>query len=127
MANTLGNPTVENDLREDIVGVVNTNLNEGGGANAILRLRNSTTTLVDFPLDATNPLTLGTDDDGEAVFNPVNATETAVAGTATIPDNYQVLDKAGVVRLSGTVTATDGISTGQDVSLGTVTIQMPAS
>lgn len=127
MANTLGNPTVENDLREEILNTILTKLNVGGGANAILRLRNNTTTLVDFPLNATTPLTLGTDDDGQATVNPVSASATATGGSATLPNNYQILDKAGTVRLSGTVTATDGITSGQTVTLGTTTITMPAS
>lgn len=127
MANTLGNPTtIEGDLRESMLEVVNTKLNVGGGANAILRIRNSTTTLVDFPLNATTPISLGTDDDGAATLNPVSSSAVATGGSATLADNYQILDKAGTVRLAGTASSTDGITAGQTVNLGTITLNVPA-
>lgn len=127
MSLTLGNPTaLETALRESIVSAVNTALNVGAGANAILRLRNSTTTLVDWTLNAANPLTLGASD-GQATVNPTSASATATGGTATVPDNYQLLDKDATVRISGPVTGGDGITTGQAITLNTTTITMPAS
>lgn len=127
MANTLGNPTLSTVLREDVVIAVNTRLAANTTiANPILRLRNSTTTLVDFPLNATNPLTVGASD-GSATVNPTSASATATGGSATLPDNYQILGRDNTVHLNGTVTATDAITSGQTVTLGTTTITMPAS
>jgi hypothetical protein len=128
MANTLGNPTtVEGDLAEDMLAVLNTKLNVGGGANAILRIRNSTTNLVDFLLNATTPVTLTTDNDGLGTLNFVSGSAVASGGAATLANNYQILDKAGTVRLAGPATSTDGISTGQTVNIGTITLGVPLS
>jgi hypothetical protein len=127
MANTLGNPTLSTVLREDVVIQTNTRLAATTTvANPILRLRNSTTTLVDFPLNATTPLTVG-GSDGSATVNPTSASAVATGGSATLPDNYQILGRDNAVHLSGTVTATDAITSGQTVTLGTTTITMPAS
>lgn len=129
MANTLGNPTtIETDLREQMIITVNGRLNVGGGANAILRIRRlagGPTTLVDFPLDATNPITAGASD-GAATLNPVSSSAVATGGSATLADNYQILDKAGTVRLEGPASSTDGITSGQTVNLGTITLNVPA-
>jgi len=128
MANTLGNPTLVSDkARENNVLSYNSTLTSAPTvANPILRIRNSTTTLVDFPLDATTPFT-GGDVDGVATFNFSAATAVATGGTATIPNNYQVLGRDNAVHLSGTVTATDGISVGQTVAAGSITATSPAS
>lgn len=126
MALTLGNPSaVQTALREAIVATINTAINNSGGTS-LLRLRNGSTVLVDFPLDSTNPLTLGASD-GQASFNPVSATATASGGAATVPNNYQVIAESGAVLLDGPVTGGDGITTGQTVTLGASTITMPAS
>lgn len=127
MANTLGNPTLPTATREAFVIAANADLAANTTiANPILRLRNSTTTLVDFPLNATTPLTVGASD-GVATFNPVSPTATATGGSATLPDNYQILGRDNTVHYNGTVTATDAITSGQTVTLGTTTITMPAS
>jgi hypothetical protein len=126
MALTIGAPTaLQTALRESIVSAVNTAINSGGGT-AVFRLRNSTTTLVEWPLDGTNPLTLGASD-GSATVNPTSVSATAVAGTATVPNNWQLTSEAGAVLIDGTVTGGDGITTGQTVTLGTTTITMPAA
>lgn len=128
MANTLGNPTLVSDkARENNILSYNSTLTSAPTiANPILRIRNSTTTLVDFTLDATTPLTGGSVD-GSATFNFTSASAVATAGTATIPNNYQVIGRDNAVHLSGTITATDGISVGQTVNAGTITATAPAS
>jgi|SRR5688572_7052565 len=128
MANTLGNPTLVSDkARENNILSYNSTLTSTPSvANPILRIRASSTTLVDFLLDATTPFTGGAVD-GAATFNFASATAVATAGTATIPTNYQVLGRDGVVHLSGNITATDGISVGQTVSAGSITATAPAS
>lgn len=127
MATTLNNPNSLGTLfREDVVIALNTRLAAGSTiANPLLRLRNSTTTLVDIPLNAATPLTVGASD-GSATLNPTGS-GTAVAGSATIPDGWQLVGRDNTVHMSGTVTSTDGITTGQTVTAGTVTITMPAS
>jgi hypothetical protein len=123
---TLGNPTaVQTALRESIVAAINTAINNSGGTS-VLRLRISTTTLVDFPLDGTNPLTMGASD-GAATFNPTSASAVASGGAAQIPNNYQVIAESGAVLLDGPVTGGDAITAGQTVTLGTSTVTMPAS
>jgi hypothetical protein len=128
MANTLGNPTLVSDkARENNVLSFNSTLTSSPTiANPLLRIRNSTTTLVDFSLDATTPFTGGAVD-GSATFSFTSPTAVAVAGTATIPNNYQVIGRDNAVHLSGTVTATDGISIGQTVNAGAITATAPAS
>jgi hypothetical protein len=128
MANTLGNPTlVSAKAREGAVLSYNATLTSAPTVgNPVLRLRNSSTTLVDFLLDPTTPLT-GAAVDGVATLAFVTGTGVAVAGTATIPDNYQILGRDAAVHLSGVATCTDGISTGQTVAAGTVTLTAPAS
>lgn len=126
LALTLGNPSaVQTALRESIVAAINTAINNSGGTS-LLRLRNGSTVLVDFALDGTNPLTLGASD-GSATFNPTSATATASGGSATVPNNYQVIAESGTVLLDGPVTGADGITTGQTVTLNTSTLTMPAS
>lgn len=128
MANTLGNPTfVSTLLREDQVIAANTRLAAGATiANPILRIRNSTTTLVDFPLNATTPLTVGASD-GSGAFNFVGSSAVATGGAATIPDNYQILGRDNTVHLSGPATATDGITSGQTVNNASTTLTAPAT
>ena len=128
MANTLGNPTLVSDkARENNILSYNSTLTSSPTiANPLLRVRNSTTTLVDFTLDPTTPFTGGAVD-GSATFNFTSSSAVAVAGTATIPNNYQVIGRDNAVHLSGTITATDGISVGQSVTAGSITATAPAS
>lgn len=128
MANTLGNPTlVSSKAREGAVLSYNATLTSSPTiANPLLRIRNSSTTLVDFPLDPTTPLTGGAVD-GIATLALVSGTAVAVAGSATIPDNYQILGRDNAVHLSGPATCTDGISSGQSIAAGTITLTAPAS
>jgi hypothetical protein len=127
MATTINNPNSLGTLfREDVVIALNTRLAAGSTiANPLFRLRNATTTLVDIPLNATTPLTVG-GSDGSATLNPTGP-GTAVAGTATSPDGWQLVGRDNTVHLSGTVTSNDGITTGQQVTAGTITLTMPAS
>lgn len=127
MANTLGAPTLSTDLREDMVIAANARLAASTTiANPLLRLRVGSTTLVDFPLNATNPLTVG-GSDGQATLNPTSPTAVAVAGTATLADNYQIIGRDNTVKLSGSASFTDGITTGQTVTLNTTTLTMPSN
>jgi hypothetical protein len=129
MANTLGNPTfVSTLLREDVVIATNTRLAANTTiANPILRIRNSTTTLVDYPLNATTPLTVGASD-GTATVNPTSPNAVASGGSATLADNYQILGRDNTVHLSGPFSAsTDAYTAGQGTTLGSTTITMPAS
>jgi hypothetical protein len=128
MANTLGNPTlVSAKFREGQVLSGNATLTSSPSvANPILRIRNGSTTLVDFPLDPTTPLTGGAVD-GAGAYAFVAANAVAVGGAATIPDNYQVLGRDAAVHLSGPATATDGISVGQTIANGATTLTAPAS
>lgn len=128
MANTLGNPTlVSNKARENEVLSWNTSLTSSPTApNPILRIRNGSTTLVDFSLDPTTPFTGGAVD-GAATLNYVSASAVAVGGTASLPDNYQIIGRDAAVHLSGPITATDAISVGQTVNAATITVTAPAS
>lgn len=128
MANTLGNPTlVSNAARENEVLSFNTTLTASPSiANPLLRIRAGSTTLVDFPLNATTPFTGGSVD-GLATLNYVASSAVAVGGTASVPDNYQIIGRDNAVHLSGPITATDGISVGQTVNAGTITVTEPAS
>lgn len=128
MSNTLGNPTLVSDkAREGNVLSYNATLTSAPiVANPILRIRAASTTLVDFPLDPTTPIAGGAVD-GSANFAYVSASAVATGGVASIPTNYQVLGRDGVVHLSGNITATDAISVGQTINAGTLTLTAPAS
>lgn len=130
MANTLGNPTLSTAAREQVVIGANTLLAATTtNPNPILRLKRvagGVGTLVDFPLNATNPLTVG-GSDGSATVNPTSASAVATGGSASLPDAYDIIGRDGVVHYTGAVTATDAITSGQTVTLGTTTITMPAS
>lgn len=128
MANTLGNPTLKSSAaRENEILSYNTTLTASPSiANPLLRIRKSTTTLVDFTLHASTPFTGGSVD-GSATFNFTSSSAVAAAGAADIPDNYQVIGRDNAVHLSGPITATDGITTGQTVNAATITATEPAS
>jgi hypothetical protein len=128
MSNTLGNPTlVSAKYREGEVLSGNASLTSSPAvANPIMRIRASTTTLVDFLLDGTTPLTGGSVD-GLATLNYSSPSAVATGGTATIPDNYQIIGRDSAVHLSGPITATDGITAGQTIAAGTITATAPAS
>lgn len=128
MANTLGNPTLVSDkARENNILSYNSTLTSSPTIpNPILRIRASSTTLVEFTLDATTPLTGGAVD-GSATFNFAAASAVASGGTASLPTNYQVIGRDNAVHLTGNITATDAISVGQTVNAGTITATAPAS
>jgi len=128
MANTLGNPTFVSDkARENQVLSFNSTLTSSPSvANPVLRIRRDTTTLVDFPLDPTTPYNGGAVD-GSAAFNYVSASAVAVGGAATIPNNWQLIGRDGVVHMSGPATCTDGITVSQLVDAATITTTAPAS
>jgi hypothetical protein len=126
MSLTLGAPIIDSvALREDVVVAANTRINDGS-SGALLRLRIGSTTLVDFPLNATTPLTVG-GSDGSATFNPISTTAVASGGAAQVPDNYEVRSDANVLIMHGVVTGGDAITAGQTVTLNTSTLSMPAS
>lgn len=128
MANTLGNPSlVSAKACENQVLAFNSTLTSSPSiANPLLRIRKSTTTLVDFPLDPTTPMTGGSVD-GSATFNFVSASAVAAAGAADIPDNYQIIGRDNAVHLSGAVSATDGITVGQTITAATITLTAPST
>lgn len=128
MANTIGNPTLVSDkARENEILSFNSTLTSSPSApNPIFRVRRDTTTLVDFPLDASTPFTGGAVD-GSAAFNFVSPNAVAAAGAASIPNNYQVIGRDAAVHLSGPITATDGITVGQLIDAATITATAPAS
>ena len=125
MANTLGNPTIDTTFREAMVSTANEQLKTGSSQSAQLILRRDTTVLVTGDLDDTNPLTLGASD-GACTLNFKNATDTASGGSASVPNNYQIKDQAGTVRMTGIVSATSAITAGDLISWGTATLTMPA-
>ena len=127
MANTLGNPTLSSKARENQILSYNSTLTSAPViANPLLRIRRDSTTLVDFPLDASTPL-LGGVEDGSAPFNFVSASVPATGGAATTPNNYQVIGRDNVAHMSGAVDATDGITVGQNVSASSIVANVPAS
>lgn len=124
MALTLGNATtIATDARNAQADAFDTLINTGGGT-AVLRLRNSTTTLVSFNLS--NPA-FGAASSGAITLSGVTISATASAGTATAVDNYQILDRGGTVQWTGSVTGSDTITSGQTVNLTSLVITWPAS
>lgn len=126
MANNLLSPTLYSDkARENQLLSFNDTLTSAPSiANPLLRVRNGSTTLVEFALHASLPLT-GGGVDGAAVFNFVAPDAIGIGGAATIPDNYQVLGRDNAVHLGGPVTGSEGISIGQTVLADTITAIAP--
>ena len=118
--------TLDNDTRNAMVNAANTELNDGGGPNATYEyLTAADAVLITWNLDGTNPYTAaGSTTQGEAELTgqPINGTATAT-GTAS---KYQIKDKAGTVRRSGTLDATVPITSGQIYPLS-ATVTQPAS
>lgn len=124
MALTLGNATtIATAARDAQADAFDTLVNTGGGT-AVLRLRNSTTTLASFNLS--NPA-FGASSSGAITLAGVTISATASAGTATAVDNYQILDRGGAVVWTGSVTGSDTITSGQTVNLTSLVITWPAS
>jgi hypothetical protein len=124
MALTLGAATtIATSARDAQADAFDALVNTGGGT-AVLRLRNSTTTLVSFNLS--NPA-FGASSTGAITLSGVTISATASAGTATAVDNYQILDRGGAVVWTGGVTGSDTITTGQTVNLTSLVITWPAS
>jgi hypothetical protein len=124
MAIALGNISVlATASRNAMANAFNTLVNTGAGT-ASIRLLNGATVLVTFPLPnpafgaaATGTITL--------LGTPINAT--AVAGTATIPNGFEIVDRGGAVVASGPVTTGDAITSGQTVTLSSYTLTVNAS
>lgn len=124
MALTLGNATtIATSARDAQADAFDVLVNTGGGT-AVLRLRNSTTTLATFNLS--NPA-FGASSTGAITLSGVTISATASAGTATAVDNYQILDRGGAVVWTGAVTGADTITSGQTVNLTSLVITWPAS
>lgn len=117
-------------VRSALADLIDTLVNTGSGT-AKLRLRDSTTTIVDFNL--ADPAF------GAASSGVITLQSTPIAATAGASgdvDNAQLLDQDGGVVLSCSVTATSGggdievsnisIANGQDCSLTSLTYTAPA-
>jgi len=119
--------TTRDALANQIDALVNT-----GAGTAVLRIRQSTTAVVNFNLQ--NPA-FGDASSGVITLNGVPIVANAVAAGAAV-DNFQLLDRGGAVVLSGSVTATGGggdievtntnIASGQECSLESLTYTAPA-
>ena len=119
--------TIDTDSRNAALDALNTELNDGGGANAIYEYGDTgfATILIAWDLDGTNPFTTAgstTAGTAELTGEPISATGSAT-GTAS---EYRIKDKAGTVRRSGTLAATQAIAAGSTYNL-TATSVMPAS
>ena len=100
-------------LRNILADAVDTAINTGAGT-AKVRLRDSTTTIVDF--DLANPAF------GAASSGTITLAGVPIAGTAGAAgdvDNFQILDRDGTVLVSGTVTATGG---GGDITINNISV-----
>lgn len=123
MALTLGNPTLETLARNALSDALDALINTGAGT-ATLTLRNSTTVLVTFNLQ--NPA-FGASATGVITLQGVPISAVASAGSATTPDNYQVINRDSSLVMSGSVTGTGPITSGETVNLNSYTYTTPAS
>lgn len=116
-------------LRSVLADAVDTYINTGAGT-AVVRLRDGTTTIVDFPLQ--NPA-FGAAASGVITLNGTPIDAQAVAGGDV--DNAQILDRGSALAVSCSVTATGGggdievtnvnIALDQDCSLTSLTYTAP--
>lgn len=117
-------------LRSAIADLVDTTVNTGSGT-AVLRVRDGSTTVVDFELS--NPAF------GSASSGVITLADTPIeeqAEAAGEVDNFQILDRDGTLVLSGSVTGSGGggdievsnvnIALNQDCSLDSLTYTAPA-
>ena len=125
MSTTLGNVTALADTaRNAMLDALDALINTGGGT-AVLRLRSSVpTVLVTFNLQ--NPA-FGNAASGSMALAGTPLTATASAGSATTPADYQILDRGGTLQVTGAVSSTDGITTGQTCNLNSFSLTMPAT
>jgi hypothetical protein len=124
MAIALGNiSTLATASRNAMANALNTLVNTGAGT-AALRLLNNSTVLVSFSLP--NPA-FGAAATGTITLNGTPLSATASAGTATIPNAYEIVDRGGAVVASGPVTTGDAITSGQTVSLNSYTLTVNAT
>lgn len=123
MALTLGNPTLETLARNALSDALDALVNTGAGT-ATLTLRNSTTVLVTFNLQ--NPA-FSASATGVITLQGVPISAVASAGSATTPDNYQVINRDSSLVMSGSVTGTGPITSGETVNLNSYTYTTPAS
>lgn len=128
MGIALSNPTFVSDkAREGQIASFNTALTSSPAvANPLLRIRRDSTTLVDFPLNATTPLTLGAVD-GSATYNFTSANAVATGGANTLANNWQLIGRDSVVHTSGPAESDQGITVGQVVNTATITTTAPAT
>ncbi len=116
-------------LRTLIADLIDTEMNTGAGT-AKVRIRDGSTTLVDF--DLANPAF------GAAVAGVITLNSTPIAAVAVADgdaDNFQMLDRNGDINISGSVTASGlggdieatniSIANGQDCSLDSLTYTAP--
>lgn len=118
-------------LRSAIADLVDSYVNAGSGT-AKLRIRDGSTTVVDFDLD--DPA-FGAASSGIITLASTPIAAQAAAAGAEV-DNFHLLDKDGTVVLSGSVTATGGggdievtntnIAQDQDCELDSLTYTAPA-
>lgn len=112
-------------LRNTLADAVDAHINTGAGT-AVLRLRASTTAIVDFNL--ANPA-FGAAASG--VLTLAGTPITANAGATGVVDNAQIIDRGAAVAVSCSVTGSGGggdievtntnIANGQDCSLDSLT------
>ena len=119
--------TIDTDTRNAALQAANTELNDGGGANSTYEYGTTGfgTVLVVWNLDGTNPFTTAgstTAGTAELTGQPISATASAT-GTAA---EYRIKDKAGTVRRSGVLSATQSITSGVSYLLSATAV-MPAS
>lgn len=122
--------THDTAMRNTLADAVDNRINTGAGT-AKLRLRASTTTIVDF--DLSDPA-FGSASSGTITLNSVPIAATAAA--SGVVDNAQLLDQDGVAAVACSVTGTGGggdievsnpnIASGQDCSLESLTYSAPA-
>jgi hypothetical protein len=105
--------THETTMRNAIADAVDALINTGAGT-AVVRLRDGTTTVVDF--DLPNPAFGAA---AAAVISLQGVPIAANAAAAGDVDNFQILDRDGSLQISGSVTATSG---GGDIEVDNVSI-----
>ena len=119
--------TIDTTSRNSSLEALNVVLTQGTGTNPTYEFGNAgfTSTYLIFNLNPTAPFnTAGTTNPGEAELTgaPIAATG-AGAGTAT---HYQIKDRNGVVRRSGTLDASFAVTNGTSYNLTANAVQ-PAS
>lgn len=125
MALSLNSPVLETTTRSGLAVDLQGQIDSGGTPNIQLHDNGGLGELVEFDLDATLAFT---ESNGVLTLDVTPAiSATAGAGSATTPNQWRLLSGGGTLLITGSISGTGPITSGDTVNLTSMTITVPAS